>query len=397
MVNCNVINISLIPFRNKDDFVKVLLFANTDWYLYNFRRTLASEILNVGHEVILVSPPGYYCSQFKDMGFRWIAAPMERRSLNPFRELLFITWLCNLIRSENIHLIHGFTIKNAIYGSLAARLTGDCVSVSAVVGMGYVFTSRDLRARLLRPFIRLIMRFAFGGLKSRLILQNPDDVSLFTTAGIVSSEIIHLIRSSGVDCSCFNQCSLRSPDEPLRILLAARLLWDKGLAEYAEASRILISQGRKVRFLLAGTTDTGNPNTVPESVVKSWEEEGIIEWLGHVDDMSSLLASIHVMALPSYGEGVPRSLIEAAACGLALVATDAPGCREVISHEIDGLLVPMRNAGALASAIARLDDNSEWASEMGQKAKIKAQNEFDERIVISKTLDVYRELLPNFS
>ena len=378
--------------------MKVMLFANTEWYLYNFRSTLAIAIRNAGHEVILVSPPGPYGAKFKDMGFRWIAAPMDRRSLNPFCELKFINWLRNLIRSEGVQLVHGFTIKSAIYGSLAARFSGDCMRVSAVAGLGYVFTSRDLRARLLRPVVRLIMRFSMGGNKSRLILQNPDDVSLFTTANIVNPERIRLIRSSGVDCSRFNQSVSRVSNKPLRVLLAARLLWDKGLAEYAEAARILRAQGRTVHFLLAGSSDPGNPNAVPESVITSWVEEGIIEWLGHVDDMPALLASVHVMALPTaYGEGVPRSLIEAAACGLALIATDAPGCREVISHEVDGLLVPLRNAEALASAIARVDDNPEWASEMGQNAKVKARREFDETIVISKTLDVYRELLPDFS
>ena len=208
------------------------------------------------------------------------------------------------------------------------------------------------------------------GENARLILQNPDDVALFDAAGIVDSSHIRLIRGSGVDCSRFSHSAVRVLDEPLRILLAARLLWDKGLAEYAEASKILKIQGRSVHFLLAGNPDPGNPDAVPESVITGWVEEGLIEWLGHVDDMPPLLASVHVMALPTaYGEGVPRSLIEAAACGLALVATDAPGCREVITNEVNGLLVPLRNAEALAAAIARIADNPELAAKNGASGK----------------------------
>lgn len=374
--------------------MKIIFFANTDWYLYNFRRALASAVRNAGHEVILVSPHGPYGEKLEDLGFRWIPAPMERRSLNPLRELAVINWLRKLIHAENVDLVHGFTIKSAVYGALAARIAGNRARVSAVAGLGYVFTSRDRRARLLRPIVRSAMRFAMDGKRAHLILQNPDDVALFEKAGIADPSRISLIRGSGVDCSRFSQCAVRAPDEPLRILLAARLLWDKGLAEYARASRILKAEGRSIRFLLAGSPDPGNPAAVPESTVKRWVDEGLIEWLGHVDDMTSLLASIHAMALPTaYGEGVPRSLIEAAACGLALVTTDAPGCREVVTNEVDGLLVPLRNAEALAAAIARLDDDPQWAAKMGQAAKAKALREFDERIVIERTLAVYDELL----
>jgi glycosyltransferase involved in cell wall biosynthesis len=374
--------------------LKIIFFANTDWYLYNFRRALASAARNAGHEVILVSPHGPYGAKLETMGFRWIAVPMERRSLNPLREIAVINWLRKLIRTEDVDLVHGFTIKSAVYGALAARFSGDRAVVSAVAGLGYVFTSRDRRAKLLRPLVRSVMRFAMGGKSARLILQNPDDVALFKEAEIVHPSRISLIRGSGVDCSRFSQCAVRAPGEPLRVLLAARLLWDKGLAEYVVAARILKASGRSVRFLLAGSPDPGNPNAVPEATVKAWAEEGLIEWLGHVDDMPALLASIHAMALPTaYGEGVPRSLIAAAACGLALVTTDAPGCREVVTNEVDGLLVPLRNAEALAAAIARFHDDPELAAKMGQAAKAKALREFDERIVIERTLAVYDELL----
>ena len=176
-------------------------------------------------------------------------------------------------------------------------------------------------------------------------------------------------------------------------MLAARLLWDKGIAEYAAAAEALRAQGRKAVFLLAGWPDAGNPAAVPEARVRAWANAGVLEWLGHVDDMAALFASVDVVVLPSYREGLPKSLIEAAACGLPLVTCDTPGCREVVSDDVDGLLVPVRDADALAAAIARLLDDAPLRARLGAAARAKALAEFDERIVIAKTLAVYRELL----
>lgn len=374
--------------------MRVLLFANTEWYLFNFRRSLADALREAGHEVVLLSPPGPYGERLRALGFRWMAAPMARRSLNPFRELALVLWLWRLVRREGIDLVHGFTIKCAVYGSLAARLAGLRGRVNAVAGMGYVFTSDDLRARLLRPLVQALMRAALGGESARLILQNPDDAALFRRARLVKESRVRLIPGSGVDCSRFASGGARAEGEPLRVLLAARLLWDKGIAEYVGAARMLRGQGRSIRFLLAGTPDAGNPAAVPEPVIQDWVNEGLVEWLGHVEDMPALLATVHVVALPSYREGLPKTLIEAAACSLPLVAADVPGCREVVSHEVDGLLVPARDVQALADAIARLHDDEELAARLGAAARRKALERFDERIVIERTMAVYEELLP---
>lgn len=376
--------------------MKFLLFANTDWYLYHFRASLASAIRTRGIEVLLVSPSGLYSERLQELGFRWIEAPMSRRSLNPLKELTLLFWLWRLIRRENVDLVHGFTIKCAIYGSLSSRLAGNRPRVAAAAGLGYVFSSVDLQAKVLRPVIQLIMRLSFGGKRSRLILQNPDDVRLFEQTKIADPSRIRLIRGSGVNCAGFRRSSLRRAGEPLRVLLAARLLWQKGLDEYAQAARILKMRGRKVHFILAGRADLGNPDSVPEKVLHGWVEEGIVDWIGHVETMPHLLSTVHVMALPTtYGEGVPRSLIEGAASGLALVATNVPGCREVITDGVDGLLIQPQSAEALAAAIARLDDDPEFAAQLGDAARHKALTKFDERIVIEQTLAVYDELIAN--
>ena len=380
---------------------KIVLFANTDWYLYNFRRSLALALREAGHELLLLSPPGEYGARLRALGLRWEPVPMDRRSLNPLREAAVLAHLWRLFRRERPDLVHGFTIKCAVYGSLAARAAGVPARVNAVTGMGYVFTSTDAKARALRPLVRLLIRAALDGRDARLILQNPDDVAVFEQARLVAPGHIRLIPGSGVDCVRFAPSESvgrgHAPDAdtpPFRVLLAARLLWDKGLAEFVDAARRLHGEGRAIDFLLAGDPDPGNPAAVPEATVHGWVTEGLLQWLGHVDDMPALFASVDVVVLPSYREGLPKGLIEAAACALPLVTADVPGCREVVTDGVDGLLVPVRDADALATAIARLHDDPALASRLGAAARARALAEFDEQIVIARTLAVYREVLP---
>lgn len=373
--------------------MKIVLFANTEWYLYNFRRSLAMALRNAGYEVLLISPDGPYGEKLRALGFRWLPLPMDRGSLNPLKEARLLIALVDVLRRERPQLIHGFTIKCAVYGSLAARLVNVPARVNAVAGMGYVFTSKAWKARLLRPLVRLMMKLALGGRKSRLILQNPDDVALFRRAQLVESSHIRLVRGSGVDTSRFTPGNRSSETSRIRVLLPARLLWDKGVAEFAEAARMLEVRGIPVEMLLAGEPDPGNPAAVPEAEVRAWVQQGWLNWLGHVEDMPALLGSVDVVALPSYREGLPKCLIEAAACGCTLITTDVPGCREVVEHEVDGLRVPVRDAEALAHAIMRLQQDPVLRKQLGEAGRYKALTQFDERIVIRETLAVYRELL----
>lgn len=376
--------------------MKVLLFANTDWYLYNFRRGLASAVHDAGHDVLLVSPPGEYGDKLRSMHFRWEPAPMVRRSLNPLREVALVQWLRRLIVRERIDLVHGFTIKCAVYGSIAARLAGSPARVNAVAGMGYVFTSEEARARILRPVIRNLLRIALDGEGARLILQNPDDVDLFARAGLVKPDRVRLIPGSGVDCTLFAPSAKRDQAQAtdrFRVLLPARVLWDKGVSEFVEAARLIRRAGHSVEFLLAGEPDPGNPAAVPESTIHSWVAEGLVQWLGHVRNMPGLFHSVDAVVLPSYREGLPKGLIEAAACGLPLVTTDVPGCRQVVTDGVDGLLVPVRDAVALSQAILRLSGDPALCLRLGAAARAKALAEFEERRVVERTLGVYRELI----
>jgi glycosyltransferase involved in cell wall biosynthesis len=377
--------------------MKFILFANTDWYLYNFRLSTALQLRSMGMEVVMVSPPGEFGHRFEQHGIRWRPLPMQRSSPNPWREAGTLARLIGVLREERPDLLHSFTLKCAVYGALAARAAGVPAVVNAVTGLGYVFSSDRAKARVLRPLVSLLMRGALGGEHSRVILQNPDDAQAFADARLAPPHNIRLIRGSGVDLSRF---LLRDADSggrrPLRVLLAARLLREKGVCEYAAAAERLRAQGRDVRFLLAGMPDPGNPHSVPAAEVEAWHARGTLEWLGHVEDMPALLRSVDVMALPSYyREGVPKSLIEAGACGIALVTTNLPGCREVVSRDgEDGLHVQPRSADSLARVIARLDDDRDLLRRLGERARSRALSDFDEKVVIRKTCEVYGELVP---
>jgi glycosyltransferase involved in cell wall biosynthesis len=376
--------------------MKIAFFANTDWYLYNFRLTSALRLRSLGMEVVMISPPGDFGARFAEHGIRWLTLPMDRSSLNPLRETWLLGQLVRLLQRERPDLLHNFTVKCAVYGAVAARVAAVPAIVNAVAGMGYVFTADHAKARMLRPVVIALMRRTLANGNSRIILQNPDDAEAFAKLRLAAPDKIRLIRSSGVDTERFRPVVREDKvDRPLKVLLAARLVWEKGIREYVDAAIQLRAQGRKIELLLAGTPDAGNPRSVLRHEVEAWHKDGLLQWLGHVEDMAQLLGQVDVMALPSYyREGVPKSLIEGAACGLALVTTGLPGCREVVTeHGVDGLRVEPRCAKSLAEALAQLDDDRSLLRRLGLQAREQALRNFDERIVIQKTIDVYGELL----
>lgn len=372
--------------------MRIVLFANTDWYLYNFRRSLAFAIARDGHELQLWSPPGQYGEKLRELGFDWQPVTMKRQSLNPAREVMVLAGLVRRLRHYRPDLIHSFTIKPAVYGSLAAQIAGVPFRVNAVAGLGYVFIGSDVKARMLRPFVAGLMRLALAGDRARLVLQNPDDQALFLRAGLAREGTVRLIKGSGVDSQQYSPSLEEREPSVFRVLLPARLLWDKGVGELVQAAKMLRAEGRQIEFLLAGTPDAGNPASVPQNQLDQWQADGIVQCLGHVSEMATLYRQVDLVVLPSYREGLPKGLIEAAATGLPLIATDVPGCREVVRDNDNGFLVPVRDSVALAKSIAKLQDDPDLARRFGQRAREIAIAEFDEKIVIKHTLDVYLEL-----
>jgi glycosyltransferase involved in cell wall biosynthesis len=368
--------------------VKTLLFANTAWYLYNFRLPLAEALRSLGQEVILVSPPDEYAKKLTEAGFRWIEFPFSRKGSNPFQEMVTILRLAKVYRAEKPDFVHHFTVKCVVYGSLAAKWAGVQNIINAITGLGYVFIGNSLSQKLLRPMIMVLYRLSLQG--TQVIFQNQDDLSQFQKERLVNSTQAAIIRGSGVDVRKFQVSPL--PENRQVVVLPARMLWDKGVAEFVAAARQLHREGFNTRFVLAGDTDEENPAGVPSAVLKEWQKEGVVEWTGWQSDMPAVYASASIVCLPSYREGLPKTLIEAAACGRPLVATDVPGCREVVIPHETGLLAKVKDVSSLAGCLRTLLLDRAEQQRLGTNARRLVESEFSTDRIIRETLLVYSKL-----
>jgi glycosyltransferase involved in cell wall biosynthesis len=366
--------------------MKILLFANTDWYLYNFRLAQALALRARGDEVVLVSPDGPYGARMQDLGIRWLPFPLARRSLNPFAAIQTILRLLKLYRQEKPDLVHQFTVKCVLYGSVACYLLGIHPVINSVTGLGYVFMEGGAARSWLRGFIKLAYRLVLH--RTWVIFQNPDDRSAFLESRLVDPERVTLIPGSGVDIRRFSPRP-EPTGRPL-VILPARMLWDKGVGEFVTAARTLKAEGVIARFVLVGDGDDENPASVPASQLCEWENGGVIEWWGWKEDMQDVYAQAAIVCLPSYREGLSKTLIEAAACGRPIITCDVPGCREVVRQGENGLLVPARDADGLAKALKDLLQSPKTRSEMGSRGRMIAEKEFSMDLVISQTFAFYQ-------
>jgi glycosyltransferase involved in cell wall biosynthesis len=365
--------------------MRVVLFANTDWFLYNFKLSLAKALRARGDEVVLLSPPGIYGPRLREMGFRWEPLPVSRSGINPLAELAAIRRVAALYREVRPDVVHHFTIKCVIYGSLAARRVGVMRIVNSVTGLGFALLANTLKARLIRPVVLALYGRALRG--TQVIFQNVDNRNTLAAAGVLSQSTVHVIAGDGVDTERFVP-ALPAPD--VSVLMMARLLRSKGIAEFVEAARRVRAQMPAVRFLLAGEPDPGNPESVDVESLQRWQSEGHVEFLGHRSDALELNQSCRVAVLAStQGEGVPRALLEAAACGQPLVASDVPGCREVVVDGVTGVLVPPSDADALAAAILRLLQDAELCERLGKAGRAFVEERFSDHHITALTFAVY--------
>lgn len=366
--------------------MKALLFANTDWYLYNFRLPLAQALRERGWQVILVSPPGEYAPRLQSAGFEWHSFPFLRQSLNPLAELVTLTRLIGLYRALRPNLAHHFTIKPVLYGSLAARFSG-ARAINAITGLGHVFIGGS---PLLRFAAQSFYRLALRG--SAVIFQNQDDQELFARLRLTKSAHPWLIPGSGIDLARFSPLPFPDSAAPL-IVLPGRLLHSKGVREFVQAAQSLKTHHPQARFALVGDPDFGNPDSVTREELNEWQRQGNVELWGWRSDMRQVYAQASLVCLPSYREGLSRTLLEAAASGRPIVTSDVPGCREIVRPGQNGLLAPAGDSAALAAALeALLNHPQEWPT-LAAAGRRHVEENFSLERVLEMTLKVYEESL----
>jgi glycosyltransferase involved in cell wall biosynthesis len=365
----------------------LLYLVAEDWYFCSHRLPLAIAARQQGYEVMLATRVQRHGEIIRDAGIELFPIELARHSHNPVRELSALREIVAVYRKAKPDIAHHVALKPVLYGSIAAALARTPAVVNAIAGLGYVFTSREVRARLLRPAVGAAYHLLLDRPNSRLILQNPDDMQAFVKRGLIHPNRAALIRGSGVDMQEFT-AEPELPGVPL-VVLPARLLRDKGVVEFVQAARELQQASIKARFALVGTPDPHNPTAISEHQVRSWEQAGIVEWWGWRDDMREVYRQSHIVCLPSYREGLPKALIEAAACGKPIVTCDVPGCREIVTDGDNGLLVPARETTPLAYALRRLIEDPQLRQRMGERSRRRAVETFSIQRVIEDTLAVY--------
>lgn len=370
---------------------KLLFLQTQDHTFWSHRLPFARAALAAGYEVVVAAHEDAHGDRIRAEGLRFVPLPWERGGVNPFYELLLLLKIIRLYSEERPDVVHQVTAKPILYGTLAAKLCGVPAVVNTFTGLGFVFISESLKARVLRAALGAALRLALSARNSRTIFQNKDDRALFVDGGLIAAERAALVRGSGVDVGRFAP-SAEPEGTPLAVL-PARMLWDKGVGEFVEAARALAAEGVRARFALVGEADAHNPAAIPLAQLARWKEEGAVEWWGLRGDMAAVYSQASVVCLPSYREGLPKALMEAAACARALVTTDAPGCREVVRDGETGLLVPLRDAAAVAAALRRLFADAALRRRLGENARLLAVEAFAQEKVVAQTLDIYRALI----
>lgn len=362
--------------------MKILVAINSAWNFVNFRSGLIRRLVSMGHEVVAVAPRDSYVEALQNLGCRYMEIQLDSGGKSFLSDLGYLYSLRRILKNEQPDIFLSFTPKPNIYGSIVSRLLG-IPSISNVAGLGNSFRS----GRLLSMFIGILYRLAFA--RSHVVFfQNQDDLKLFVDEKLVKRDHADLVPGSGVDLKRFapEQVPPQSCDGGIRFLLFGRLLWDKGVGVYVEAARILAAKGLNAECLLLGFCGVDNPAAISLQNVEQWVREGSITYLGVSDSVEDVLKTVHCVVLPSwYLEGVPRSLLEAAACGRPIITTRHVGCKEVVNDGVNGYFCESRSASSLASAMERFIRLSEVERQaMGSASRSLAEERFSEEIVISQ-------------
>ncbi|MFN3405567.1 MAG: glycosyltransferase family 4 protein [Cytophagaceae bacterium] len=364
--------------------MRIAIVVNTSWNIYNFRLNLGKKFLQEGNEVFAIAPPDEYSRKLIDEGFKFVPVKMDNKGSNPFQDFLLLFRLIRIYKQIKPDVVLHYTIKPNIYGSIAARIAG-ISSINNVSGLGTVFLHNNLTSKI----AKMLYKFAFR-YPHKIFFQNKDDKDLFVHLRLIKEAKAEVIPGSGIDLVKFS-FQKYSRGVPFIYLLPARVLYDKGVVEYVDAARQLKSV-INAKFLIAGALDKTKLG-VPEVLIREWEKDGVINYIGFSHNLREEYKKADCIVLPSYREGTSKTLLEAAACGKAIITTDVPGCREVVQDRVNGFLCKVKDANDLKDKMLKMYNLSEREiSNMGENGRLKIEREFDENIVFQSYLNALKEI-----
>jgi len=370
---------------------KLLYFVTEDWYFWSHRVQLARFMRDLGYAVQVGTRFTTHRAAIEALDLDCVEVPFERSLRSPFRDIFAAYSIDRLIRHSRPQIVHLVALKPVILAAPAIRLNPDVQFVLAITGLGYLFSTKDRGVGMLRAFVALILRALTNLPNTRLLLQNEDDCKLLSNFGIGVDERIDIIPGSGVDVTAFRPPE-GSREERDLIVLPARMLRDKGVVEFVEAASIIKRLRPRTRLVLVGGCDPDNRASITRTQIEAWVQSGVIEWWGHRDDMVAVYRQATIVCLPSYREGLPKALLEAAACGRPLVATNVPGCRAVCRQGETGLLIEPQNSTALANTIMLLLENRGMRENFSRNARALVLSEFSNDVIHRQTQAFYESL-----
>lgn len=367
--------------------MKVVLYANTDWYIYNFRFSLVKKLIAEGYDVTILTPQGNYFKKFQEANIKWVQIPLKRSNYSIWSEFSVIFWLYKFLKKNNYKKIHVFTLRCSIQVLFSILFNSKISALFSITGLGYLFTSKKIEYKIIQ-FIIISTIKIFSYNKNTFILQNQEDYDLFSKL-FKNKSSVYLIKGSGVDCNKFINIKIPRTKENIKVLFCARLLKDKGILEFIESVKCLKKLGLNIVFFISGDIDESNPSSISYYELNQWKEEGIITYLGHVDDIVGLYNSVDILVLPSYREGLSKVLLEASACELAIITTDVPGCNDLIKDNLNGLLIQPKSSSQIVESIKRLYYDNELRIRIGKKAREIVLADFTDDSVNNQTVLLY--------
>jgi len=368
---------------------KLVYVVSEDWYFITHRLSLAKCAIEKGYEIIAVTKINNHGKDLSDIGVEVIDINFSRSFKKPFLDLISLYKLIRVFQTHKPDIVHNVGIKLSLLSSLAGLFSKPKIIINAYTGLGYVFSSNSKLARAIRFLLIPLLRFLNFRNDTWTVFQNENDKSLFLKNNLIQTSRTEIIKGSGVNTDEFPYT--KEPDEPTIVMLASRLLWDKGIGEFVKAARGLKTKHPDVKFVLVGDIDPQNPMTLKKGSLNAWVKEGIIEWWGHKQNMPKILGLSHIVTLPSYREGLPKVLLEAASIGRPIVTTNVPGCRDVVRDNINGFLVDAKESSELIEAIDKLIINKDLRLKMGLAGREIIFNELSSKKIDKKFLKLYRK------